>query len=287
MKLHLLDRKGHSNAAFMMDRHHDSHFLKIWHYHPELELVYILKSTGTRFVGDSIEKFEPGQLVLLGKNLPHMWLNDDLYFEEDSDLESEALAIHFRIDFLGDTFFDVFEFLAIKQLLHRAQRGVLFLGIADEVTDKLWQLYESEGAERVIKFISLLDLLSKWEDSRCLSSDGFMQSFENKSAKHLDKVYEYLYNNFHKKILLKEAAAIAGMNPSAFSRSFKKIHNKTFIRYLNEIRIAYACRLLIEGGVKISAISYDCGFNNLSNFNRQFKLIRGVSPTEYQDQYKY
>ena len=114
------------NSSFTASWDSYSHFLKIWHYHPELELVYIIKGAGTRFIGDGIEKFSEGELVLIGKNLPHMWLSDDVYFEEGSDLISEAIGIHFKEDFLGMDFMKAMEMKPVFQLIKRAGQGIKF-----------------------------------------------------------------------------------------------------------------------------------------------------------------
>ncbi|MDB2607197.1 cupin domain-containing protein [Zobellia sp.] len=124
MKLHLLNRKSVPDRSFSVNHNLYSNFLRVWHYHPEIELVVIQKSTGTRFIGDSIEKFNEGEVVLIGKNVPHMWLNDEIYFQEDTTLEAEAFAIHFTKDFLGKGFFDIPEMKEVSNLLHRANRGL-------------------------------------------------------------------------------------------------------------------------------------------------------------------
>ncbi len=287
MKPQILDKKSHGARSFRVRRHNFPYFLKVWHCHPEIELVLLLESTGTRFVGDSIEKFEPGQVVLLGENLPHMWMNDDVYFDPDSNLKADAIAVHFKVDFLGMRFFEAPELQKVQDMINRAGQGILFRGVEEQIRDILFDLLTAPSLGRIIKLLSVLKILADWKDYSYLSSKGFAQSFDPSPSNHLNQVYEYIYTHFHRTITLREIAEIAHMNPSAFSRFFKRIHKKTFTRYLNEIRIGYACKLLIEGELKIAAICYDSGFNNLSNFNRQFKRIRGMSPTEYQSLYKY
>ena len=134
MKLHLLDRTSSKNISFTVTDNIHPHFLRVWHYHPELELVVILKSTGTRFIGDSIEKFREGEVVLIGENLPHMWLNDPEYFVESSGLEAHALAVHFNLHFLGHAFFDAPEMKAISGLLQRAVLGIQFVQLDPKIT---------------------------------------------------------------------------------------------------------------------------------------------------------
>ncbi|MEZ4969149.1 MAG: AraC family transcriptional regulator [Flavobacteriaceae bacterium] len=281
MKLHLLNRASLQNSSFTVTNNKYSHFLKVWHYHPELELVYIAKSTGTRFIGDGIEKFSEGDLVLIGKNLPHMWLNDEIYFEPDSGLESEAIAIHFKEDFLGLEFLNAIEMKPILQLIKRASQGIKFSNMDSKLIEKIKRLHSHEPFDKTIKLIEILYKLANHEEYQLLSSPGFLNSFNKTDNKGLDEIYEFVFKNFNQPIGSKDVAEIAKMNPSAFSRFFKRIHRKTFTRYLNEIRIGYACKLLIENKNSITPVCYESGFNNISNFNRHFKSITGMSPSDY------
>ncbi|GGW28303.1 AraC family transcriptional regulator [Arenibacter certesii] len=281
MKLHLLNRASLQHSSFTVTINNFSHFLKVWHYHPELELVYIIKSTGTRFIGDGIEKFEEGELVLLGENLPHMWLNDEVYFGEDSNLTAEAIAIHFKEDFLGEEFLKAIEMKSISQLVKRARQGIKFTNIDNGVLTKIKELVNMDPFHKIMGLLEILHLLSTHEEYQLLSSPGFLNSFNKTDNKSLDEIYEYIFKNFNQPIGSKDVAEVARMNPSAFSRFFKRVHRKTFTRYLNEIRIGYACKLLIENRDNITPVCYDSGFNNISNFNRHFKSIMGMSPSEY------
>lgn len=281
MEPFLLDRRSRNNRSFLVGRHKFPSFLRVWHYHQEIELVLVLKSTGQRFVGDSIEKFEPGQLVLLGENLPHMWLNDELYFQDESELQADAIAIHFRMDFLGKAFFNTPELAEIKDLIEKAQRGILFLDLDETLKNRLSNLTNLIGVEQLLELMAILNELVEWENSRYLATEGYIKTFDQTESKRLKEVYAYVFENYQQPISLKRVSEIAHMNPSAFSRFFKKVHRKTFVRYLNEIRIGRACRLLIAGKQSIKNIGYDCGFNNVSNFNRQFKLIRGMTPSQF------
>ena len=281
MKLHLLDRSSLNNNSFLVTNHSESNFLKVWHYHPELELVVILKSTGTRFIGDNIEHFSKGDIILIGKNLPHMWLNDKEYFEEDSKLEAKAIGIHFNEHFAGKEFFDMSEMIVIKDLIEKAKHGIKFSGDLALVTKWIKNINKLEGFDRTIKFFKILNLLAMQEDYKLLSSSGFINSFKMTGKKNLENVYEYIIKNFKENITLTDVANVAHMNPSAFSRFFKRINRKTFSEYLNEVRVGYSCKLLIENKNNISEICFESGFNNISNFNRQFKKTMHYSPTEY------
>ncbi len=285
MKLHLLHRENPENSSFMVTHHVEPFFLKVWHYHPELELVLTIKSSGTRFVGDSIKKFEAGDVVLIGKNLPHMWLNDDAYFQKNNALVAEDIAIHFNKDFLGPDFLKVNEMKAISNLLYQSRYGIKFCNPSKKISKGILKINALKPSiERTLKFIKVLHHLSKHTDYELLVSEGFVNTFKQNQNESLDRTYEFIFENFAKPITLKDVAEIAKMNPSAFSRFFKRVNRKTFSKYLNELRIGYACKLLIENKSKIATICYECGYNNISNFNRQFRAIKQMSPSEYLEQ---
>ncbi|WP_370476360.1 AraC family transcriptional regulator [Tamlana flava] len=286
MKLHLLDRSNLSNSSFTTKVNEYPYFLKIWHYHPELELVVVLKSEGTCFVGDSVEKFGIGDIVLIGKNLPHMWLNDEGYFQQSSKETAKAIAIHFKQDYLGPKFFETPEMIYILELFERARFGIKFLNINKNLITDIQNMLELKGFEKTMAFLNILNSLAKHKDTKRLSSPGFVSSFQTSKSDTQDIVHAYIFKNFNQDITLNKAAEIAHMNPSAFSRYFKRINQKTFSRYITEIRIGYACKLLLENKYNISAICYDSGFKNISNFNRQFKLIMNCTPSEYLQKYE-
>ncbi|WP_242202157.1 AraC family transcriptional regulator [Aestuariivivens insulae] len=281
MKLHLLDRSSLSNDSLLIGEKSYPYFLKVWHYHPELELVVILESNGTRFIGDNIEQFSKGDIILIGKNLPHMWLNDKEYFEKDSKLKAKAISIHFKEHFAGEAFLNMPEMKSIKELIDRAKHGIKFSGDLKLVTKWIKGINKLDSFGKTIRFFKILHHLSQHKDYRLLSSSGFINSFEITGKKNLEKVYEYIIKNFKEDITLNDVAGVACMNPSAFSRFFKRVNRKTFSEYLNEVRIGYSCKLLIENKSNVSEICFESGFNNISNFNRQFKKTMKYSPTEY------
>ncbi|MBC6997278.1 AraC family transcriptional regulator [Cytophaga sp. FL35] len=281
MKLHLLDRASAKNSSFTVSMNSYPHFLKIWHHHPELELVAIKKSTGTRFIGDSIEKFVEGEVVLIGKNLPHMWLNDDVYFSDNSELTAEAIAVHFIQDFFGEGWLSTPEVQPIARLFELAQQGVKFEGLSPKTIDEIEGLLQLQGFDKAVSFVKILNKLAKHPSYTLLSSAGFVSSFRKSDDENLDRIYSFIFKNFNTPIHSKDVAEIAHMNPSAFSRFFKRVHRKTFTRYLNEIRVGFSCKLLMEHNKSVSEVCYESGFNNISNFNRQFKAITGMSPSDY------
>ncbi len=279
MKPKLLDRSSAQKNPFVIRENCYPNFLKIWHYHPELELVVIKESNGTRFVGDSVEKFKPGEIILIGKNLPHMWLNDEAFFQEDPNLIASAYSIHFKEDFLGSTFTNLDSTKHLSNLFKKAERGIQFIDLNFPIQEAIKQvLAEQDHFQKLMQVLQILHQLAKHDNIALLSSEGYLT---NKIIEGSDETHEYIFKNFNKSIQLSDVAAVAGMNPSAFSRYFKRIHRKTFSRYLIEIRIGYACKLLMEDKPNISNVCYSAGFNNLSNFNRQFRKIKGMNPSEY------
>lgn len=285
MKLHFLDRSSVDNTSATVSENNYTNFLKIWHFHEELELVYILQSSGTRFVGDSIEKFQEGEVILIGKNVPHMWLNDAIYFDENSKLQAKAIAIHFKDNFAGNDFFELPEMQAITSLLKKAIRGIKFNHVSDNLKNELKKLPNHEIATRFIRIIEILNQLAHEQNYTLLSSSGYISTFHQSDNKRLNSIYEYVYQNFSNPISAKDVANCIGMNPSAFSRFFKTTHRKPFTRFLNEIRVGFACKLLLENKESITAIAYASGFSNISNFNRQFKLIKNKAPSTFLKQH--
>jgi AraC-like DNA-binding protein len=282
MKPKLLDRSASLNRSFNLSLQISSHFLKVWHHHPELELVLIKKSTGARFVGDSISRFGPGDLVLIGSHLPHMWQNDSIYFENEIEDSAETIACHFKEDFMGNCFANVPELKPIKVLLEKAKRGIVFMGKSRSVGQEILEnMLRCNDFDRLVKLTQLLNILANEPEVEQISSPGFVASFSQEESRRLDNIYEYIHNKFKEDISLEKVAELASMNTSSFCRYFKKTTGKTFSHYLNTVRIGYACKLLIEDRYTISEICYESGFNNISNFNRQFKTITNYSPSTY------
>lgn len=282
MKAKLLERRNPFDKSFNSAIHSYPHFLDIWHYHPEFELVYILSSSGTRFIGDSIQPFEVGELVLIGEGLPHMWQNDPEYFEKDSGLQAEAITLHFKKDFAGNSLLEMPEMYQVYQLFELAGQGIVFeKDTADQAKKMMHEIHGLNGFDRLIRLLELLQMLATQGDFQFLSTKGFTNPAEKSGDRRIDKVYAYTFNNFRKNITLDEVADVANLNPTAFCRFFKKHTKKNYSKFLNEIRIGYACKLLLEERLNISEVGYESGFNNLSNFNRQFKNLMSISPSQF------
>ena len=254
-------------------------FPGIWHFHDEYELTLILSSSGSRMVGDSIERFTPGDLTFIGKNLPHTWRNDE---HLNSD-KSEVLVLHFLDGFLGESFFNIPEMEKLKALIRRSHRGIKITGkTRDLITGQLLRLEHVSGAEKVITFLSMLNGLAESDELYDLSSEGFASSIDELGSNRLNKVYEYIMNNFQEGIRLVDVAGVANMSPAAFSRYFKSRTRKSFTQFIIELKVGYACKLLMKDDMTVTQVCYECGFLNLSNFNKQFKEITKIAPKKYQ-----
>jgi AraC-like DNA-binding protein len=262
-------------------------YIKIgWHFHPEYELVLFTESTGKRFIGDHTDNLSPGDLLLIGPNLPHYMRNDEKYYQGDPELGIRCIVVHFKYDFMGEKFFDTPEMADIKKLLQNSSRGIQVLGSARvNIAPKMEELLHLNGYERLRCLLDILHIVAHFPEQRLLSSMGFQNSFTLHDAERVNKVFTYVLQNFTEEISLKEAAAQTNMITSAFCKFFKKRTGKTFSHVLNEIRIGHACKLFIEQGLSVSDVCYSSGYNSLSYFNRQFKANTKYSPLEYRKRF--
>lgn len=282
MVSHFIKRNNKIHSQSFSVRHVKfSHFLKLWHHHQEMELVLILKGTGMRFIGDSIEPFGPGDFVLLGDELPHKWQNDPEYFEEKG-LEVEAIIIHFEKSFLSNALEKTIELANLNNLLESSARGIRFTGNLIGKGEKLlWSILGTPpGLKRLILLLNLLDKLADTRECSFITSPGYTNSIYERDIK-LKKVKDFVMNNFQSPIGLNDIAREISMNKAAFCRYFKKATGTTFSKYLNEIRIGYACKLLQSSGDTVAKICFESGFNNLSNFNQKFREFTGRTPSSY------
>ncbi|NBA88109.1 helix-turn-helix domain-containing protein [Emticicia sp. CRIBPO] len=285
MKPQLLKISNPSNTSYNLYLQECPFFPTPWHYHPEFEIVLMLESTGKKYIGSSITDFQPGDLCMIGSYLPHYYKNDIRYTEKDSGLNAKSIVIHFNYDFLGEKFLDIPESAMIKNLLERSKRGIQFgTNISGRLKDKMIDLTQMEGMARLIGLIQILEELGRTKDADYLTTDA-IQLRNEVDSNRIKKVLEFVSENFQNDIMLEDVAQLANMSESAFSRYFKKRTRKTFSTFLTEIRIEHACKLLQNDKMSVSEISFDSGFNNLSNFNRQFKTIKKIPPLTYRMKY--
>ncbi|ANW96619.1 hypothetical protein AXE80_10170 [Wenyingzhuangia fucanilytica] len=255
-----------------------------WHYHPKFELIYITKSNGLRFVGDNVSPFYPGDLVLVGSYLPHLWRNDSSYYEDDSVKEVETIITKFDLDFLGNDIFNLPDFVDIKKLLDKSKFGVFFgENVSKDLHTKLVNLPKLSYVEQHIEVLSILQKLSQAEETTILSSSDMSQS-TTESSERIDTVLRYISDNYATNIDLNDISDIACMTTNSFCRFFKKATNKSFTQFLNEVRIRNASRLLVQDDISVSTVCYAVGYNSITNFNKQFKQIMGVTPKVFREE---
>jgi AraC-like DNA-binding protein len=248
-----------------------------FHYHPECELTLIVNSTGQRFVGDNIGRFGAGDLVLMGPDLPHMYINEGAY-----PGHSHARVLQFLPDCLGTGFLQCGEAKGLRLLIERSRVGLAFHGhTRDKVAGALAALEERQGLDRLVAFLGLLDTLARSREFRVLGSPGYSPSLSLYQGERINRACALISGKFRENITQSEAARAARMSGPSFSRFFRRATNKTFRAFLNEVRIGHASRALLETDQTVAEVCYGSGFSNLSNFNRQFRRLRKISPREF------
>ena len=259
-------------------------FGALWHYHPEYELTYILESNGKRFVGDHVTNFDVGDLVLIGPNLPHFWRNDDDRFNEQP---AEAIVVQFPATLDENLLSALPESQPVRQLLQRSRYGLCFSAkMAVRLAPRLLQLPHQEGMTQVLELLSILNELASDREAILLASDSYQLTVSEAETERMKRVLEFVLKHFRKEIRIEQIASVAGMAPAAFCRYFRKRTGKSFVEYLNELRISHARKLLTEADLSVGQVGFECGFNNISHFHRQFRQHTGTTPMRYQAIYR-
>ena len=262
--------------------HHETEDFDQYHHHPEYELVLIRKGRGIRLVGDSIDKFKENDLVFLGSLLPHVWRCNDEFFLTDGTFLGDGLVIQFTEDFLGKNFFELPENNGLKKFIDHSAQGCKLYGKAKkEIIHLMNEMEDMTSSHRLYTLFDIFEILSSTTEYDLISSLAFLEPYKAHDSEPLRAVIQYTLQNFKKDIKLKDVLEIANMSNTQFFVSFKRTYKMSFKNYLSKIRIGCACRLLTEEEMNISQAAYQSGFENISNFNRHFKQIKGVTPSEY------
>ena len=288
MKPHYHKVPKNLENSFSLRKDVSANFESTWHYHPELELHYTKKGEGLRFIGDNISNFNSDEMLLLGENLPHTWKSHDAYLHPQSKLEVETMVMHFLPDCLGQEFLSLPEAYALTQLFKRAKNGLLIQGDTKrKLLSLLEAAHQAENLNRIALFICILSTLSETSEYEPITSAHAFYQSNQLETDRLNQIYTYTLKNYMNKISLAEIASLSCMSITSFCRYFKLMTNKTYTDFLSEIRISYACKLLIENKeLTIESISTETGFNNASNFFRQFKKTIGLTPKAYRKKYR-
>jgi AraC-like DNA-binding protein len=272
------------SEAFQIMKVNDPYFFPTWHFHPELEIMLVQEGSGIRFVGNSMERFQAGDLVLYGSNIPHLYRSDKEYYQKDTQLVSKATVVYFKENFLGDSFWQLPPITPIKKLLALSRRGIKFQGEAKEELKRQIQLLDEQknSIGRIIDLLSILKIMAETKEYELLLNTAFTKYVSEDECERINKVYQFIIDKYTENPTLEQVSAVANMSETAFCRYFKSHTNKTYTQFLNDIKVDNACRLLIDNRLSISQICFETGFNNFTHFNDQFKKITGITPKQYQ-----
>lgn len=271
-----------SHESFHLQEDIEPHFYDHLHQHPEVQMTLVLSSEGKVVIGDFIGTFKPGDIFLIGPNLPHVFRNDSKYYESGNEARAHSLTIFFEWQSFGDKFLLLPELMHLQEFAKIAERG-LFLQppLKHRISQLLKIMFRKTGMDRLIILLKILNILSENRNIEPLASPGTYNEFNEIDGKRLADIYRFTMNEFHRKITLEEVADIAHMTTNSFCRYFKKRTRKSYIDFLTEIRIGQAKKFLQQNDLSISQISIEVGFNNLSNFNRKFREVCCITPTEF------
>lgn len=286
MKPHFHKVDNDLQCSFKAKHKIQPNFGKLWHYHPELELHYVLRGKGVRFIGDNISNFDENELILLGENLPHSWRCEEEFYTTQENPNSEAIVIQFLPEFIGKEFLQIPESLNLRKLLEKARKGLYVEGkTKNKILPLMQKAIHTAGMDRILTLLSILnELANSTEMSTIASANNFYKSNEAESVR-LNKIYSYTLDNYKNSLPLEKIASVANLSVTSFCRYFKMMTNKSFHDFLMEIRISNSCRLLIEDKLSIEAICFECGFGNVSNYYRHFSKFKGMTPALYKKQY--
>jgi AraC-like DNA-binding protein len=276
----ILSDIARSQKSFVVKRIVRPYFSADFHFHEECQLVYILSGSGIRIIGHSIERFEKGDLTFIGSNVPHVW-----YSESGSDQiysEAESLALYINSSLVCEQLSLLIDVKEIQQFFIEAERGIKIEGKKKElISTILAQMTEQRNLTLLGSFVNILDHLRDPSDAVWLNAANPISTYSAQPPGRIPKLMEYIHQNFKEQITLEKAASVAGLQLHAFCRFFKSLTNRTFSEFLNDVRIGFACKLLQESELSITQIALECGYVNISYFNRCFKKINDITPKEY------
>lgn len=273
-------------SSFVVRKDVGSKMKNNWHYHSECELVYIKKSRGIWLIGDYEGDFQSGDIILLGSGTPHSYRHEEQYIKDHESEQGEALVTLFSPDIFGESFLNLPESKEMKNLLELSKRG---LKIKDKSRDLIAMIMEdiqaAEKGRKLINILNILQLLAENKEYQILATEGYACTTEKVYNDRLSLIIQHTYYNYHKPITIEEIASLVNMSIHSFCRFFKEKTKKTYMQFLMEVRIGQACRLLIDDDMHSAEVGYTCGYNSISHFNHQFKILKNKSPLEFKKNY--
>ncbi|KAB1155701.1 AraC family transcriptional regulator [Flavobacterium luteum] len=270
-------------SSFYFSKYDENANIKshLWHYHPEIELVYVNGGSGKRQIGSHISYYTNGDLILIGSNLPHCG------FTNDQTGNKNETVIQMKPNFLGNDFFEIPEMKNIQNLFIQAKAGIAFHGDTKKIIGERIEAMEIQSPiDRLLTMISILNTLERSKEYTILNADGFSIEMQVQDNDRISSVFNYVKDHFQEPIALEEVANLVSMTNPSFCRYFKKITNMTFTSFVNDYRLVHASKLLAEKPISISEICYESGFNNFSHFNKSFKAYTGRSASQYRQELK-
>lgn len=252
------------------------------HQHPEIQIMLIVEGEGTLIAGDYVGRFQSGDLFILGSNLPHVFRNDENYYQPKSKLRAHAVSIYFNESYFGEQFWQLDELSVIRSLATQAERGLVVEGrLKADVIEFIKIIQRQNGLSKIILFFQALKAVTESKELKPLSVSAYTEGYTLQEGKRMNDILHFTFRESHRKIYIDEVAQVANLSTEAFCRYFKLRTMKTYTNFLNEVRISQACKLLIQNEVSIQEICQQSGFSNLSNFNRIFKKVKGKTPNTY------
>ncbi len=285
MSAQLEQLKLNTEESFFIGIFQDNLDKSVWHYHNNFEISFITEGSGKRIVADSIEEFHPGDLVFLGKNLPHVWIAD-----KDNKVLSnrtlEMVFLQFTSEVLNSELLKLPEFRNVAKAISLSERGVHIVGqTLNEVSELMLQMPYLKGFERMIHFLKIMDIIGQSNSLVHLASKDYMKARFTSNNKRIAAIHNYLMKNYREEINLEKIAETVNMAEGSLCRFFKQNMGTTIFEYLNKIKVEFACKLLMNMDLNIMEVCLDSGFNNLSHFNKQFRKTTGVTPSEYRKRF--
>ena len=286
-KLAVQKTKILESSIFFARELKEKHFDPTWHAHDEYQLFLVVRGTGTRFIGNTVKQFGAGDLTFLGPNMPHLWRSDETFFDMNTEDHSHGLVLYFHKNALTP-FMDKEEMALVKTLFEKLAYGMEITGKTVATLRQLMaDLVHLHGVESIIQFFKILDTLAHTKDYHLLHNQAYTYLLKEEETNRINLVYNYVARNFRNPIFIEEPAALLNMTPSSFSRYFRMKTSKSFSNFVTEVRIRNACNLLSTAETKsVAQICYESGFNTLSNFNKQFKTVMGITPKEYRRKFQ-
>ena len=264
------------NIGLIYQEDKAQYFYNKLHQHKDIQLCTIIKGEGTLIVGDTINDYKTGDVLIIGSDLPHVFKSDATNIKE-----SFMVSLFFTEHSFGKDFFSLDDFNELTSFFKKSMYGFKLLSNQQKIQERFLSLQNATNLERFIGLFDILRLIEK-SKNKTLADFVYPKKYSDNEGKRMRDVMDFTIHHYDKNIDLDEISSIANMTPNAFCRYFKQRTNKTYFSFLNELRVEHACKLLTGNkGLSISEVAYQCGFKNLSNFNRKFKEVKNTTPSKY------